>query len=180
MNDRVDKLAETQYGREKPRGQGLTYSHGPSWEIEHRGMVLKGNWMKILKTVGMQERLEQFLRQKLQTRRDRLAKEAVQRREQPGDEVREPRGGDMGEEGVGEGDEGRDSVERVVGSWMDRDMVKGFVTANRDLFLTLMKVQVITAGLATQVRFGRQEMEVGDKLGANWLKMRAYVALFTF
>ena len=51
MNDRVDKLAETQYGREKPRGQGLTYSHGPSWEIEHRGTVrmLRGNWRKRLK-----------------------------------------------------------------------------------------------------------------------------------
>ena len=46
----------------------------------------------------------------------------------------------MGEEGVGEGDEGRDSVDRVVGSWMDRDMVKGFVTTNRDLFITLLKV----------------------------------------
>ena len=42
MNDRVDKLAETQYGREQPKGQGLTYSHGPSWEIEHRGTVLRG------------------------------------------------------------------------------------------------------------------------------------------
>ena len=47
---------------------------------------------------------------------------------------------------------------------MDRDMVKGFVTSNRDIFLTLMKVRVITAGLATQVRFGRQDTEVGDKL----------------
>jgi hypothetical protein len=55
-------------------------------------------------------------------------------------------------------------VETVVGCWIDNDMVKGFVTTNRDLFLTLMKVQVITAGLATQVRFGRQDVEAGDKL----------------
>ena len=47
---------------------------------------------------------------------------------------------------------------------MDKDMMKGFVTTNRDLFLTLMKVRVITAGLATQVRFGRQDTEAGDKL----------------
>ena len=103
----------------------------------------------------MQERLEYFLRQKLQSRRDRLAKEAVQLREQQGDGVGEPKGRDIGDDGVGEGDEGRDSVERVVGSWMDRDMVKGFVTTNRDVFLTPMKVRVITAGLATQVRLGR-------------------------
>ena len=164
MNDRVDKLAETQYGREIPKGQGLTYSHRPYWEIEHRGAVLRGNWRKRLKIVGMKERLEQFLRQKLQNRRDRLAREAVQQREQQGDEVREAMEGDMGEEGVGDGEEGRDSGERVVGSWMDMNMVKGFVTMNRDLFLTLMKVWVITAGLATQVRFGRQETEAGDKL----------------
>ena len=77
MNDRVDKLAETQYGREKPKEQGLTYSHGPSWEIEHRGTVLRGNWGERLKIVGMQERLEHFLRQKLKRRRERLAKESV-------------------------------------------------------------------------------------------------------
>ena len=47
---------------------------------------------------------------------------------------------------------------------MDSDMVKGFVTTNRDLFLTLMKVRVITAGLATQARFGRQTAKDGDKL----------------
>ena len=88
MNDRVDKLAETQYGRVEPRGQGLTYSHGPSWEIEHRGTVLRGNRRNRLKIVGMQERLEHFLRQKLQNRRDRLAREEVQRREQQRGEAR--------------------------------------------------------------------------------------------
>ena len=47
------------------------------------------------------------------------------------------------EGGGDEGDEGPDSVEVVVGSWIDNDMVKGFVTTNMDLFLTLMKVRVI-------------------------------------
>ena len=49
-------------------------------------------------------------------------------------------GGDLGEGCEEEEDDERDSVYRVVGSWMDRDMVKGFVSTNRDLFLTLMKV----------------------------------------
>jgi hypothetical protein len=162
MNDRVDKLAETQYGREKPKEQGLTYSHGPSWEIEHRGTVLRGNWRKRLKIVGMKERLEQFMRQKLKSRRERLAKEAAQLRKHRGGNASEVRGGVSGEGGGDEGDEGPDSVEVVVGSWMDKDMMKGFVTTNRDLFLTA--VRVITAGLATQVRFGRQDTEAGDKL----------------
>ena len=48
----MDKLAETQYGREKPRGQGLTYSHWPSWETEHMGTVLRGNWRQRLKIEG--------------------------------------------------------------------------------------------------------------------------------
>ena len=74
------------------------------------------------------------------------------------------RGGDSGEDGGGEGGKGLDSVEMVVGSWMDRDMIKDFVTTNRDLFLTRMKVRVITVGLATQVRFGRQDTEAGYKL----------------
>jgi hypothetical protein len=164
MNDKVDKLAETQYGRAQPKGRGLTYSHGPSWEIEHRGTVLRGNWRKRLKIVGMQERLEHFLRQKLKNRRARLAKEAEQRRERSGGSFSEVGGGASAAGGEDEGDEGPDSVEVVVGSWIDNDMVKGFVTTKRDLFLTLMKVRVITAGLATQVRFGRQDMEAGDKL----------------
>ena len=164
MNDRVYKLAETQYGRTKPRGQGLTYSHGPSWEIEHMRTVLRGNWKKRLKIVGMQERLEHFLRRKLQNRRDRLAKEEDQQMEEQKGEARGVMGGDLGNGCEGEEDEEGDLVDRVVGSWMDRDMVKGFVTTNRDLFLTRMKVRVITAGLATQARFGRQTAEDGDKL----------------
>ena len=41
-------------------------------------------------------------------------------------------GGCLGEECEGEEDEEGDSVDRVVGSWMDRDMVKGLrlVTTN--------------------------------------------------
>ena len=128
------------------------------------GTVLRGNWRKRLKIVGMQERLEHFLRQKLRNRRGRLAKEAEQRRERSGGSLREVGGEAMAEGGDGDGDEEPDSVETVVGSWIDNDMVKGFVTTNRDLFLTLMKVRVITAGLATQVRFGRQDVEAGDKL----------------
>ena len=95
--------------------------HGPSWEIEHRGTVLRGNWRKRLKIEGMQERLEYFLRQKLQNRRGRLAREEVQRREQQRGEAmaRGVMGGDLGEECEGEEDEERDSVDRVVGSWMD-------------------------------------------------------------
>ena len=67
----------------------------------------------------MQERLEYFLRQKLQSRRDRLAKEAVQLREQQGDEVRELRGGDMGEDRVGEGDNSGTRLSGEGGGFMD-------------------------------------------------------------
>ena len=132
----------------------------------YRGTVLRGNWRKRLKIVGMQERLENFLRQKLQNIRDRLAKEDVQQREEQGEEASEATEGGLGDSYEEEEDEDLegDSVARVVGSWMDRAIVKRFVTTNRDLFLTLMKVRVITAGLATQVRFGRQAAEDGDKL----------------
>ena len=126
--------------------------------------MLRGNWRKRLKIVGMQERLEHFLRQKLRNRRGRLAREAEQRGQLSGGLPIEVGGGARAEGGEGGGEEGPDSVETVVGSWIDNDMVKGFVTTNRDLFLTLMKVRVITAGLATQVRFGRQDVEAGDKL----------------
>ena len=73
--------------------------------------MLRGNWRKRLKLVGMQERLEHFLRQKLKNRRERLAKEATQLRGQKGDNASEMRGGDGGEEGGGEGNGGR----RVAG-----------------------------------------------------------------
>ena len=76
----------------------------------------------------MQERLEHFLRQKLKNRRERLAKQAAQLREQQGDDASEMRGGDSGEDGGGKGGEGPASVQMVVGSWMDKDMIKGFVT----------------------------------------------------
>ena len=67
-----------------------------------------------MKIVGMQERLEHFLRQKLENRRGRLAKEAEQRRELSGGHLSEVRGGARAEGGEDEGDEGPDSVETVV------------------------------------------------------------------
>ena len=61
-------------------------------------------------------------------------------------------------------EEVEDAVDAVVGELVDVKVLRGFVTRNRDLFCTLMKVRAITAGLATQVRFGRNEAEEGDKL----------------